>query len=240
MDDATPSTDGPTEQRAGGSKWLKPKSRSTRPAPTPIPEAEKIRLITHLDRREQIWGYVFAGLTVALAITVYLIGHRVLRDPAYLAYHGQCAIDYKRVAESTAKTGPTAYVCVLNAMSASGLATQLILQLGMAAVIAFVAYRGKRSQLTFALFLCALTFGTSSTTFALLFMAYGAYLLIRSNRLQKETGGRVAQANRMRAEREARKAGQPSPTTQAADRPVPAPSKRYTPKAAAKRRGQSS
>ena len=228
----TPNLDG------RGSKWLRaPKPRATM-SRSDLTEAEKIHLITWIDKREKTWGYVFAGMTVVLSVVVYLIGLRVLKDPANVKYTGSCPFDYKKVLLAPSATDPKLYKCFLNAMSKSGLITQMILQLGVAAAIWFTAKRGRRSQLLVAVFLGGLSFGTASTTFALLYLAFGAFLLIRSSRLQRETGGRVAQAARLREEREAKRAGRPTRDAKGNPtdlKPTPKPSKRYTPKAPTKR-----
>ena len=136
-----------------GSKWLRaPKPRATM-SRSDLTEAEKIHLITWIDKREKTWGYVFAGMTVVLLVVVYLIGLRVLKDPASVKYTGSCPFDYKKVLLAPSATDPKPYKCFLNAMSKSGIITQMILQLGVAAAIWFTAKRGRRYQLLVAVFL---------------------------------------------------------------------------------------
>ena len=234
MDDTTnePTSEDAPALVAKNSSWLKPKKQRAQVVRPELTEAEKIYLITNCDRKEQNWGFGFAVMTVLLSIVVLLIGFKSLHNPAQInVVNGKCPSGYSLVTEGTQKP-PLSFCNKIN-VTAGGLWLQFAMMELVAFGIAFTARNGRRSRLTFAIFIGGLLFVTTSTAFALMYMAFGAWLLIRSNRLQKETGGKTAHAQRLREDREAKKAGRSSqsgsqrPTASAA---APKPNKRYTPK----------
>ena len=217
---------------AKSSSWLKPKKQRTQAIRPELTEDEKIRLITNCDRKEQNWGFGFAVMTVLLSIVVLLIGFRTLHNPAQInVVNGKCPSGYSLVTEGTQKP-PLSFCNKIN-VTAGGLWLQFAMMELVAFGIAFTARNGRRSRMTFAIFIGGLLFVTTSTAFAPMYMAFGAWLLIRSNRLQKETGGKAAHAQRLREDREAKKAGRTTSTNgqrPSSSVPVPKPNKRYTPK----------
>ncbi len=234
MDDTTNEpTSGDSEALvAKSSSWLKPKKQRTQAIRPELTEDEKIHLITNCDRKEQNWGFGFAVMTVLLSIVVLLIGFKTLHNPALVPVsNGKCPSGYSLVTEGTQK--PTLSICSKANVTAGALWLQFAMMELVAFGIAFTARNGRRSRLTFAIFIGGLLFVTTSTAFALMYMAFGAWLLIRSSRLQKETGGKAAHAQRLREDREAKRAGrssQPRGQRPVASTNSPKPNKRYTPK----------
>jgi len=215
----------------GVSKWMRPSRRPVQPARERT-EAEKIHQITNLDAREKKVGYVIAGLVFAILATVSIIGathpgHNIITP----AIKGKCPDSTYSLVKG---------YCYYVAPTRGFFLTVLAIAIFMTGVIILTIRSGRRSMTLVAVllmgFLNAVFF---KNTLGLAYLGYGAWLLITSYRLQRETGGRQAQIARATAQREQRQAERRrggAPATTVAGRPAPPASKRYTPKQAPKKK----
>ncbi len=247
-----------TDPAPSGSRWMKPPKAGQVKAE--LTDAEKINLIMHLDDREAKIGYALAVLAVVIGLLANVLlvpGHlseAVVPIKVTPTAQGTCPTGstlVKQSAETTATTSthsassttkgelPKGDICV--ELRTRG---EYLVQLGISLLVAFglwiTARTRRRSRVILVTFMCALVFLASSTIFMLIYAVYGVYLLMRSSRLQRETGGRKAQAARLAEERQrktaARRGGAKVATTTPAGNPAPKANKRYTPKAPPKKR----
>jgi len=228
-------------------RWLKPKSRTVPTANDSLTETEKIELIRGLSVNERRSGLAYCAATVLIAILVAVVLSTVKTQDTVIPVNGKCpSSNYTLVKDGNKGAGPTYAICQSKISQIGGpVLFDALIVLGAVAV-GVSAQRKRRSWLTFATVITGLLLMSVplTSTFALLYLGFGAWLLLRSSRLQKQTGGRAAQALRLREEREAKRAGRtPSGRTSApgtrspgATGPAPKPNKRYTPKNVARGR----
>ncbi len=223
------------------SRWLKQKADTTTPARDNLTEAERIELIRGLSGNERRAGLAFAAATILIAILVAVVLSTVKTQDTVVPVDGKCPnSNYTYVKDGNKGAGPTYAICQSKISQIGGpVLFDGLIVLG-AVAIGISAQRKRRSWLTFATVLTGLLLMSVplTSTFALLYLGFGAWLLLRSSRLQKQTGGRAAHALRLREERDAKRAqrtggtrGGAAPTrSPSATGPAPKPNKRYTPK----------
>ncbi len=223
------------------SRWLKPKQATYAPAQKTLPEAEKIELIRGLSVNERRSGLAYAAATILIALLVAIVLSSVKTQDTVVPVDGKCPnSNYTLVKDGNKGAGPVYSICQSKISQVGGpILFDGLIVLG-AVAIGISAQRKRRSWLTFATVLTGLLLMSVplTSTFALLYLGFGVWLLLRSSRLQKQTGGRAAHALRLREERDAKRANRTSGGRSAgtparspiASGPAPKPNKRYTPK----------
>jgi len=230
-----------------GSRWLKPKAGAASPTRDNLSEVEKIELIRGLSANERRSGLAFAAATIVIAILVAVVLSTVKTQDTVVPVNGKCPnSNYTLVKDGNKGAGPSYSICQSKISQIGGPALFDGLIVAGAVAIGISAHKKRRSWLTFATVLTGLLLMSVplTSTFALLFLGFGAWLLLRSSRLQKQTGGRAAHALRLREERDAKRAQRTGGTRAGAapsrspnaTGPAPKPNKRYTPKNAPQRR----
>jgi hypothetical protein len=239
--DALDPNESTAPSRGTSSKWLKPKATAASSGDH-LTETEKIELIRGLSSNERRAGLAYAAATVVIAILVAIVLSTVKTQDTVIPVDGKCPnSNYTLVRDGNKGAGPSYAICQSKISQIGGPALfDSLIVLGAVAV-GISAQRKRRSWLTFAVVLTGLLLMSVplTSTFALLYLGFGAWLLLRSSRLQKQTGGRAAHALRLREERDQKRAARtggsrstrPTPSSTA-----PKANKRYTPKNGARGR----
>jgi hypothetical protein len=199
-------------------------------------------VVTSIDDRERLVGFIFAGIGVAMSLALLLVGliHGTVTETATRAPHnGKCPSLAGFHIVSSSKTS-CSYELVL---TKGDILFGSLLVFMLTGVLALFVYRRRRTGTVFASFIegLAVVKYTYFWIMPLLGFAYvgqGGWLLLRAYRLQKygaatRKGSREAVAARASGE------AAPAPVAKAAEpverRPAEA-SKRYTPKKQVKKR----
>ncbi len=194
----------------------------------PLSAEEKRQLVLRLDPTERKIGYIGAALAGVLALLTYL--PQILHPtPVNLKKTGTC--DPLSKGGAVCHTYPAQHWYL-------PLALYLILAVAM-----FVATRfGRRAPLAFAALMNGLAIEVNAGLIALPFIGAGGWILIRAWRAQRYGSPTAKGPNAAakagasapsttRAPVKAKTRGKQPASSSTGDRPKPAPSKRYTPKA---------
>lgn len=239
--------------------WERLSETFLRPAPAPgrraepekidyasMTDEEKRRRINQIDPVERKVGLAASALAAVFAL-VYTVPYMVSKISVATTVkpvHKTCTHGYTYVASTNTCNG---------VYPASHYTFPLILWLVFAAAIYVTVRIGRRAPMAFAIVLTGLAFGT--VIIMLPFVVAGGWLLLRAYRTQKygaptakapvegyvrppprsgRTAGGSATANGTRNSTRRRRQGEPGP--EAAVRPPPSASKRYTPKSPPKKK----